>query len=191
MKNRVEKSIPIACIISVVCIGLIGCKESVCKGTSLQKFEIINTQLDNVISGIKDSTFIKDNLADDNHVIVMVLRDFDSNLEFCFTSADKNDISRMYIYNNLRRIVGYLDHKGTDVIILSEEKHKYYFEDKFYKFLIPTKEKCNFDYIYFPDDLYVVDDKGKPFPSGLFNPYYYFFYFKEGNFVPINYNVLP
>ncbi len=190
MKDRMKNSISVTGVIVAICIGLTVCKD-VNKGTTLQKFEIINIQLDKVISGIKDSAFIKENLASDDYVIVMVLREFNSNLEFCFTSANKKDISNLYIYDNLTRIVGYTNNKGVEIIILSDEKSRYDFERKFYKFLIPTKEKRYFDYIYFPEDLYELDDHGIPTPRVLFDPYYYFFYFKEGNFVPINYNVIP
>ncbi len=191
MRNKRRNSIPVICIISLICMGLTGgsCKGDAQKGTILQKFEIINASLINVINGIKDSMYIEKHLTEDDYVIVMELGDFDSNLEFGFTFANKKNISSLYIYDNLMRIVGYTENNDVDVIILSYEKSKFDFERKFYKFLIPTKEKRCFEYIYFPEDLYRVDDKGIPSPPVVFDPHYYYFYFKEGSFIPANYNV--
>nr|WP_320059426.1 hypothetical protein [uncultured Bacteroides sp.] len=177
--------------ILIVCIGFLfmlafsNCKnKSKHNGFELQRFKVINSQLDSIIHGIKDSTHI---LKDGENVLILVLRIYDSNPEFCFTSAKAEDVSDDYIYSNNSRIIGYIDDKMIPIIVLSNEFKKYEFEFYFYKFIIPTNDKKYFDFIYFPNDQYTVDKNGKGFPPPLFDPYFYYYTYKGNKISPSNY----
>jgi hypothetical protein len=153
----------------------------------LQRFEVVNPQLKSIIQGIKDSTYIKNVLEPNKNVIIMVLRVSDSIPEFCFTSTEMDEVSEMYIFKDSRRIVGYIDIEDSSLIVLSSISSQYEFMNTFYKFLIPTENKKQFEYIYFPENLYCLPDRnGIPCPPLFFDPYYYSYAFEEGRFMFVN-----
>lgn len=171
-------------ISSIVIIGLTSCNNksnSSRLGFNLQEFKVINPILDTIINGVKDSTHI---LAYEDNVIVLILRVYDSKLEFCFTSSKAKDVSPDYIFQENYRIVGYLKN-DTPIIVLSAVMNKYELETTFYSFLIPTETKKYFEYIQFPDDQYKVNEKGHPLPPYNFDPYYYCFSFDGNRFVSV------
>ncbi|MDR0834816.1 MAG: hypothetical protein LBN93_11675 [Candidatus Symbiothrix sp.] len=176
-------------IIVTLFIGLSSCKkESNQRGFYLQRFEVINPQLNAIIHGIQDSSAIKNVLRPEKNVVVMVLRIYNSVPEFGFTSAEMDDFSEMYIFQKNRRIVGYIDIENSPVIVLSTITSLYEFMDIFYKFLVPTENTKQFEYIYFPDNMYCfLDEFGIPCPPSLFDPYFYSYAFKDGKFVFMNY----
>ena len=53
----------------------------------------------------------------------------------------------------------------------------------FYKFMIPTGGKQQFEYIYFPGHLYCPSENGIPCPPEFFDPYYYWYVYKDGEFI--------
>lgn len=177
--------------ILIVCIGFLfvlifsNCKnKSKHNGFELQRFKVLNIQLDSIIRGIKDSAHI---LKHGEDVIVLVLRTYESNPEFCFTSVKADDVADDYIYSNNRRIIGYIDNNEIPIIVLSTESNIYDFEMAFYKFLIPTGDKKYFDYIYFPDNQYSVNDRGFGSPPPSFDPYYYYYTYKGAKIVSTKY----
>lgn len=180
--------------ILMVCLGFLfvlafsNCKNKLLhNGLKLQRFKVINTQLDSIIRGIKDSTYI---LKHGDDVIVLVLRTYKSNPEFCFTSTKKDKLNEYFIFSSNSRIVGYIEDKSlmTEVIVLSNINNRVDFEMTFYKFLIPTKDKKDFDYIYFPDDQYSVDDRGFGPPPPFFDPYFYYYTYKGNKILPSNHS---
>lgn len=157
------------------------------KGFTLQHFTIVNPLLNSIEKGISDSMYMK-NISNPDEVIgILVLRIFDSVPEFCFTIAKKEDVLNYCMYSTIRRIVGYVQNDKTMLIVLSEEHNTYKFESTFYEFLIPTSEKKYFEYIYFPDDQYAVNEKGIPNPPVLFDPYYYCYAYRDGEMIYMNY----
>lgn len=94
----------------MVCLGFLfvltfsNCKNKLQhNGLKLQRFKVINTQLDSIIRGIKDSSYI---LKHGDDVIVLVLRTYKSNPEFCFTSTKKDKLNEYFIFSSNSRIVG-------------------------------------------------------------------------------------
>ena len=145
------------------------CRDS--KGFSLQQFEIKNTQLESIIHSFVDSIAKVEDLS--NSIPIMALHRLDSFPTFYFTIVEKEDVSHSCIFDKNRRIVGYIKTKSKDMIVLTTENSKFYFQMEFYKFLIPTNHTKQFDFIYFPDDMYCVpDEKGIPCPPLLFEPNY-------------------
>jgi hypothetical protein len=169
----------------LILTGLVNCKkENKPFGFFLQRFDVVNAQLDSIIQGIKDNTNIRGVLDPKKGVIIMVLRVYDSNPEFCFTLTETDDISVKYIFENNRRIVGYIDTEDFSLIVLSDESSQFDFVSNFYKFLIPTQNTKFFEYIYFPDNLYCIpDSNGIPCPPSFFNPYYYSYLYKDAQFI--------
>jgi hypothetical protein len=163
---------------------LTACKrESKHNGFVLQRFNVVNNQLNSIIKGIKDSAQI---LKFGDDVILLVLRMNDSVPEFCFASTKKKDINEEYIYRENRRIVGYIVNKSlsTEIIVLSNLNSSVDFGMIFYKFLVPTVDKKCFDYIYFPDNQYTIDARGFGPTPPVFDPYYYFYTYKENRIIP-------
>lgn len=156
----------------VLVISFTNCKkEKKAHGFDLQRFDVVSLQLDSVIDGLKDScNFIPS--FEDGEILVMLLRIYDSIPEFCFTIANKKDFAEDYIFNSGRRIVGFIEHKNIDFIVLSTELSKTRFEMDFYNYIHPTKDTKYFDYIYFPGNMYAIMEDGIPYPPALFNPIY-------------------
>jgi len=185
MRTKKRNRILIVCVGFLFVLAFLNCKnKSKHNGFELQRFKVVNIQLDSIIRGIKDSTHI---LKHGENVIVLVLRTYESNPEFCFTSAKTEDVSEDYIYSNNRRIIGYININEIPIIVLSTESNKYDFEMTFYKFLIPTEDKKYFEYIYFPDDQYSVDARGFGTPPPLFDPYFYYYTYKGNKIIPSTY----
>lgn len=186
MKRNVRDKILLFLTILLFAIDFTSCKvASKHCGFTLQKFKIVNSQLDSIIRGIKDSTYI---FKQNENVIILVLRVYNSKPEFCFTSAEKEDVSEKYIFLHNRRIVGYIDNgNNKPIIILSADSNKYDFESTFYQFLIPTGEKRCFEYIYFPDNQYSIMKDGKGYPPSFFDPYFYFYRYQGNKIIPVTY----
>jgi hypothetical protein len=185
MRTKERNKILYFFVVFLLTVGLASCKtESKHNGFTLQQFKTVNVQLDSIIHGIRDSVHI---LKQGENVIVLVLRIYDSNPEFCFTSAKAKDVSENYIYSNNKRIIGYIENDKIPIIILSTESNKSDFEMVFYKFLIPTENKKYFEYIYFPDDQYSVDARGFGSPPPLFDPYFYYYTYKGKKITPTTY----
>ena len=58
----------------------------------------------------------------------------------------------------------------------------------FYKFLIPTEEKKRFDYIYFPENQYYINERGVGNPPPFFDPYYYYYTYNGKKIIPVSMN---
>lgn len=176
-----------ALILLISAVGIYFCckyaKSSYKIGFVLQEFNVINPKLDSIISIVQKQPKI---LAQDDDVIVLILRDYDSKPEFCFTSCKSLEVSEKYIYNNTRRIVGYIDNP-VPIIILSDVLNIYDFEAIFYKFLRPTIVKRRFEYLYFPDNQYYADVHGAGKIPSFFDPYFYVFSFDGDSFEKMNY----
>lgn len=159
---------------------LTACKNSKDNGLSLQKFEIVDKQFQNLL--LKRSTDIKE-IKKKNHTLVLELNRFDYSIpEFWFSYQPRNRIPN-YIFKTTKRIVGYLDFNDLEIILLSNIDLIYDFETFFYDFLIPTEEIRNIEYLYFPNNLYRVDEKGKAIPiiyrENIAMSYAIFIYFDE------------
>ena len=185
MRTKKRNNFLIFCIGLLIVFGTVSCKEKTKQnGFVLQKFKVINTQLSSIIKGIKDSAFI---LKETNEIIVLRLRIHDSLPTFCLTSAKINKLNEYFIYSSNSRIVGYIEDESipTEVIVLSDINNKIDFEMAFYKFLIPTKDKKCFEYIYFPDNQYSVDSRGFGAPPPFFDTYFYYYTYKGGKIIPV------
>ena len=186
MRKRRRNKVFIFCIGLLIIFCLIRCKEETKhNGFVLQKFKVINSQLSTIIKGIKDSAFV---LKEKNEIIVLRLRINDSMPVFCLTSAKKDKLNEYYIYSANSRIVGYIEDKSipSEVIVLSDVNNKVDFETAFYKFLVPTKDKKCFEYIYFPDNQYSVDSRGFGAPPPFFDPYFYYYICKGSKIIPVS-----
>ncbi|BEG99463.1 hypothetical protein [Bacteroides sedimenti] len=187
MNTKKRNIIYIICIGIIFIIGLFVCKnESKQNGFVLQKFNVVNRQLYSIINSIKDSAYISK--ASDN-VIVLELRINEFAPEFCFTSTKKEILNKYFIFGSNLRIVGYIEdrQRQAEIIVLSRIDNRVDFEMAFYKFLTPTNEKKYFNYIYFPDDQYVVKDNGEGYPPPFFDPYFYYYIYKGNNIIPAAY----
>lgn len=150
---------------------------------TLQEFEVIDPLFRSLIDRVRDSVIIKDRYKNES-IPVIELREKDSILEFGFVSAGKNNLSEMYIFMNNKRIVGYMDIEKDTFIVLSNVVSRFDFYNIFYSYIIPTENKHQFDYVYFPDDLYLpVSYKGMPPPPNFFDPYYYWYTYTGGKYI--------
>ena len=151
------------------------------KGFTLQQFEVINFKLDSLIRDAIEKVKISNKTWEAKNVVLLdLLIDDTREILFNFTFVNYYDISEHHIFNDIQRIVGYIDIKNDTLIVLSNVHSKRDFECTFYKFIRPTSKKQYFDYIYFPDDLYKVSENGIPPPPLLYD-YYRFGYFYKNN----------
>ena len=188
VRTTQSKIIQCFCLATLFLVFFIGCKNATKhNGFTLQRFEIVNKQLNSVIQGMTDSTHI---LKQSDDVIVMVLRIYNSNPEFCFASTKKDKLNEYFIFSSNSRIVGYIENKHfpNPIIVLSEIDNIVDFEMTFYKFLVPTDDKKCLDYIYFPDNQYSVDSRGFGPPPPLFDPYFYYFTYINQRIIPATYS---
>ena len=178
-------------LISLLVIGFTNCGRQTndpC-GLTLQEFEVIDPQLKVLIEGIRETDKYKENEEHQESILVIELIKNDSTLEFGFVFADKSSLSEMYIFKENKRIIGYLNIEQDIFIILSNVISRHEFYDIFYEFIIPTGNKQQFEYVYFPDDLYhsvELDKKDMIYkwpPPLLFDPYYHWYTYKDGKYV--------
>ena len=174
-------------LLSLLVIGFVNCgKQKDNSGFTLQEFEVINPQLKLLISSIRDSCTFIDRYDEREYletIPVIELIKNDSTLEFGFVSAGKKGFSETYIFEENKRIVGYLHMEKDTFIILSNIASLFEFCYIFYKFVIPNGNKQQFEYISFPSYLYCVTDNGFPCVPDIFDPYYYWYTYKEGKFI--------
>lgn len=182
-QNRRKYASNIACFFILVIIFTYCRKptDDLC-GLTLQEFEVIDSQFSSLIDRVRDSVTIKNRY--NRPIPVLELRKNDSILEFGFVSAEKSSLSKMYIFMNNKRIVGYLNMEKDTFIILSNVVSRFDFYNIFYSYITPTGNKHQFEYIYFPDDLYCPpDEEGRPCPPLLFDPHYYWYVYKNGEYI--------
>ena len=150
------------------------------KGFILQRFDILNPHLDNIIRDIEDSVELK-NMG--NIILLSLVLNNSTDIELGISLVYMDNIAKQHIFNSTQRIVGYITWKNNDLIVLSNVRSQFDFEVNFYKFIKPTLDTKYFDYIYFPSDLYQVDEKGIPLPPLLYDPHYYWYSYKDGEFI--------
>ena len=187
MRKKGKNNIQFLYIVVMFVILLTGCNsEPKRNGFILQRFSVVNNQLNSIINGIKDSAQI---LKYGDDVLVLVLRISDSIPEFCFVSTKKSKLNEEYISSSNKRIVGYIVDKSlpTEIIVLTNINSIFDFEMLFYKFLVPTDEKKYFEYIYYPDNQYVIDARGFGPSPPCFDPHFYFYIYKGNRIIPANY----
>lgn len=157
---------------------LFSCINETKKGFSLQKFSVSNTNLQVVIDDL--STKIKQSKMDD-YELVLELNKYDSIPEFWFMYTKKS-LANYRIFNSNMRVVGYLDNKNMDMLLLSNINNKTDFESFFYSFIKPSNKTKTFSYIFFPDWQYSADEKGLGYPPGFVDYRYLFYIFKNNKF---------
>lgn len=191
MKIKEGSEFLIVCISFLFLLTLVSCKnKSKPEGFVLQRFDIINPQLDSLIRYVEDSIEYRDNtenLFTKQEVLILLLRVYNSHPEFCFGETDKKDFSEAVIYRMLSRVVGYIETGKRTIIVLSTDPSIHNFEMTFYKFILPTEDKHRFDFIYFPDDLYYADENGWPLPPPLGADIYQYYAYNKGKFDYMNY----
>jgi len=131
------------------------------KGFNLQKFVIINKELQTVVNDITKGI----NLDRPAEVLTLTLelRKYKSNLEFWFYLVKKEEVTYR-IFSHNQRIVGYLTDNEKDVLVLSDIDNRFDFEFIFYKFIQPTDTNKRFNFVYFDENQYQVDEQGGGFP---------------------------
>lgn len=187
MKKRRSSNILIVCFGLLTVLTMQGCKrDAKLNGFFLQRFNVVSDSLISLIHQEEDSADAWKFRLDDD-INVLNLRVYNSQPEFCFSTANREGFSESYIYLYNLRIVGYIETNRRPLIILSRENDIFKFERIFYKFLIPTDEKKQFDFIYFPDNYYHADKKGYPTRALFFDPNYRCYAFKDSTFIRMHY----
>ena len=123
-------------------------------GFVLQDFEISNHKLDSITSLY--TTYYLETDKDKNEVIVLEFLIRDSIPEFWFSIHGKDELRDHYIFYYNTRIIGYLTRNNCQIILLSRINFKDQFESTFCKFIYPTEKKERIDYLFFPDNQYLM-----------------------------------
>jgi len=129
-------------------------------GFVLQNFEVSNHKLDSLINSLT-SEYIKKSKDENKQIIVLEFLVNDSIPEFWFSFHEKNELRDYFIFQQNRRIIGYITKNNLQVILLSKINSKIEFENAFCTFIYPTEIKQRFEYIYFPDDQYKMYEEIK------------------------------
>ena len=147
-------------IIIIIC-GFTSCRTSCTSdGFNLQNFEISNHKLDSIVNVFTheyNKNTKKNSEVKSNNVIVIDLQFIDSIPQFWFSINDEKELREKYIFQQNRRIIGYLTRNNCNIILLSGINSKNEFENIFGQFVFPTKLKKTFDFLYFPDNQYETD----------------------------------
>lgn len=181
IRQKVKKAVSVLILLflSFACTSK---KETQC-GFILQHFEITNSALSEILLDAKDNVYTNV-LSEADDVMVMVLRSYGNSPFFTFTTARKGDISSDLIFDQNRRVVGYIEVEKEPVIVLSNIADKYEFVDIFYHFIHPTEQKHQFDFIYFPNQMYPIPDESDNIPPPhLVNYPHYSYIFDNGRFI--------
>jgi hypothetical protein len=155
LENRFKSFIFIISLILVTS----SCSKSP-SGFVLQNFEVSNHKLDSLINSLT-SEYLKKSKEKDRQIIVLELLVNDSIPEFWFSFHEKNELRDYFIFQQNRRIIGYITKNNLQIILLSKINSKIEFENTFCTFIYPTEKKQRFDYIYFPDDQYKMYEEVK------------------------------
>lgn len=172
MKKLNNFYLSVAVIILFPC--LFSCVNNTNNGFKLQKFTVLNANLQIIIDSLDRKIEEK---KQKDYELVLELNKHDSLPEFWFIYGTKGAINH-HIFSTNRRIVGYLENKNIDVLLLSNINDKMRFESFFYSFVKPSDKTKEFNYIVFPSWQYAVDENGRglPYPSV---DYQYLFYIFE------------
>ena len=185
--------------LTLLAIILIGCcKTSIPqKGFSLQEFKIANKELDKVVKIISKEFYSQSQSKNISNLnLLLDLRESKDTIpEFWFTYFDDNDdLRERIIYRSNKRIVGYINCNNIDVILISSIAYKSDFEELFCKFIYPTNNTKQFDFLYFPANQYqfnkyiVAKDKADSLTKWVteaefFDPAYIVFRYENGKMV--------
>jgi len=123
-------------------------------GFVLQNFEISNHKLDSIT--ILYTKHYVDTEKDKKKVVVLEFLIRDSLPEFWFSIHRKDELRDYYIFHYNTRIIGYLTRNNCQIILLSRINLKDKFEASFCKFIYPTEKKERIDYLFFPDNQYLM-----------------------------------
>jgi len=155
LENRIKYFIFIISLILIIS----SCNKS-SSGFVLQNFEVSNHKLDSLIINLTGE-YIKKYKEEDRQIIVLELLSNDSIPEFWFSFHEKNELRDYLIFQQNRRIIGYITKNNLQIILLSKINSKIEFENTFCTFIYPTEKMQRFDYIYFPDDQYKMYEEIK------------------------------
>lgn len=165
----------IVLLLAVVCI-CVSCSKKQTKdendGMILTKFEItderINEILDTAISLLRNHT--------DKDVFILEAMKIDTMSVFVTAELSKKTISRKYIFENNKRILGYTERHGYDFMLLTTTQDLYSVIDNYSSYFVPTDSSRFFDYIYFPNYMYNKYDYRAEKPAkGWGDPYIAFY----------------
>ena len=117
-------------------------------GFNLQQFVIVNRQLYSIIQ-----EYIGNNSIEGDKVFVLFLDQQDTIEYFSICKVNQSLLSEI-IFENNHRIVGFVYLKSQYLVVLSSVKSKFVFESTFYKYIVPTNRKRQFDFLQFPDNIY-------------------------------------
>jgi len=148
--NKLFFIILISIVVSVSCN-----KQS--SGFVLQNFEISNHKLDSVT--LLYTKHYVDIENDKKKVIVLEFLIKDSLPEFWFSMHGKDELRDYYIFHYNSRIIGYITRNNCQIILLSRINFKDQFEASFYKFIYPTEKKERINYLFFPDNQYLMSEE--------------------------------
>ena len=119
------------------------------KGFILQRFEVVNHDLDTTLKSLKNRDLVRKLNQDDDIIILMLKQLEDSTLGFFIQRSTKVHFSNNFIASSNNRVVGYIEYKNLPtgrIIVLSNVSSIFDFESLFYRFMIPTKDKKQFNF---------------------------------------------
>lgn len=165
----------------------------------LQEFVISNYGLDSIVNLFTHDYNSVNNNMDNGNVIVIDFQYHDSIPQVWISIHEKNELRDKYIFQQNKRIIGYLIKNERTIVLLSGVNLKSDFEFIFGSFIYPKSNTKRFDYIFYPDNQYESDSVVVRLESGdvikksrwpvvysMYNPHYVQFKYVDGVFVDAN-----
>lgn len=174
-----------AILFSLLIMGIGSCNMSdKDNGFHLEEFAIDDIILESIVDSMVEMHLPILQSEKDEHVVSLNLAKRDSVLLFVFSSRKKNEIINRYIYRENKRIMGYINSKDKEVILLSDIDHLADIGTLYGRFIHPTGNKKPFKYMKYPSNLYIGENQDSwPHFELIYDPTYIIYPFMNNRFL--------
>lgn len=153
-------------------------------GFRLNEFAIDNVRLRAIVDSVVEMNLPILQSEKEKKVISLNFSKKDSILFFAFSLRNEDELMSKYIYRENKRIVGYANSGNIEVILLSDIDDLSEFGKQYERFIHPTKNSKAFNYMKFPENLYIRDDSNTwPDFELLYDPTYIVYPYVNNSFL--------
>jgi hypothetical protein len=153
-------------------------------GFVLNEFSIDDGKLKSIIDSMTAShlQILQSNI--DKKIMTLNLSRKDTALLFIFSIRNENDLIYKYIFRNNKRVVGYTISSNVEVILLSDIDDLAELGNCYGRFIHPIRNFKKFDYMIFPESLYIGRDHNAwPDFELVYDPTYIVYPYVNGKFL--------
>lgn len=152
-------------------------------GFALNEFSIDDEQLKSIVDSMTEmhlSIILSDKTK---KVMSLNLTRKDSALLFIFSLRSEDELIKKYIFRQNKRIVGFVNSEGVEVILLSDIDELSEFGRQYAMFIHPTGILKKFDYMKYPENLYIGEGQNTwPSFELIYDPTYIIYPYEKNKF---------